>query len=346
MKPKHPTEIVDLESLYSLYGPTSSYPKSLRMRYFDCNAPGTTGYSVATNGSRVGLIYAHQLGTGDLQFYKEVSSGFHWLYLPTDERGYLTEISARYKWPDDRRNPTGLLVVYLYVHGWCHDWCTANKNLQFTTNRGRVTLFGNHRSPAHPLEFRRVHVPPQTGTRIWYNTQESIDDRQVKYMAFEEAVVPSVKLPFPDLPMPVEPLLASGQKGPPWFFSSCSTTDVEEITLCRDVSLRHQPIIGILLQYMGGRRVSLGEFRFDRALQKIQLENTNGLHIGSQTNGRYLYVGDVRATPPLERSTLFWIYLRRGDDLDWWFSHSHCVVRVVRKAFPEEAEEHGQFEAA
>jgi hypothetical protein len=65
------------------------------MGYFDCNAPGTTGYSVATNGVSIFSIHAHRQDD-NVGFYKHVGSDFHWIYMPLDEGEYLTEISRRY----------------------------------------------------------------------------------------------------------------------------------------------------------------------------------------------------------------------------------------------------------
>ncbi len=68
------------------------------MCYFDCNAPDTTGYSVATDGISVVTIHAHRQDDG-VQCYKDIDSDFHspfWIYIPVDQGEYLTEICRRY----------------------------------------------------------------------------------------------------------------------------------------------------------------------------------------------------------------------------------------------------------
>ena len=65
------------------------------MQYFDCNAPGTTGYSVATDGVSIFHIQAHHLDD-DVRFYKDVGPELEWIYMPLDEGEYLIEICRRY----------------------------------------------------------------------------------------------------------------------------------------------------------------------------------------------------------------------------------------------------------
>ncbi len=68
----------------------------LHMGFFDCNAPGTTGYSVATNGLDISTIHAHKQ-QADVRFYKNAESGScpFWIYMPIDDGEYLTEICFR-----------------------------------------------------------------------------------------------------------------------------------------------------------------------------------------------------------------------------------------------------------
>ena len=90
----HPNSIIQLGTCL----PLRLGRRGLRMHYFECNAPGTTGYSVATDGSKVYTIYAHQ-GSNLLPFYKDPSFGhrsLHWIYMPTDRGEYLVEICRQY----------------------------------------------------------------------------------------------------------------------------------------------------------------------------------------------------------------------------------------------------------
>ncbi len=86
--PVHPTAVMDLTTLSHPH----RYPATLRMSYFDCNAPGTTGYSVATNGVSITTIHVHGQDH-DTQFYNDVdSTSNQWIYMPIDRGEYLTDI--------------------------------------------------------------------------------------------------------------------------------------------------------------------------------------------------------------------------------------------------------------
>jgi hypothetical protein len=68
------------------------------MHYFDCNAPGTTGYTVATNGFSIVMIHAH-VHHDDTRFYKEIDASFSrlfFIHMPLDEGEYVTEIHRRF----------------------------------------------------------------------------------------------------------------------------------------------------------------------------------------------------------------------------------------------------------
>ncbi len=67
------------------------------MCYFDCNAPGTTWYSVVSNGTKVISIHTHKEENSDVGFYKDVGDGFNWIYIPINEGEHLTEIYMRYR---------------------------------------------------------------------------------------------------------------------------------------------------------------------------------------------------------------------------------------------------------
>ncbi len=68
------------------------------MSFFECNAPHTTGYSVATDGVSTATVHAHHQNA-DLSFYKDVDSFFDhsivWIYMPIDQGEYVTKICRR-----------------------------------------------------------------------------------------------------------------------------------------------------------------------------------------------------------------------------------------------------------
>ncbi|KAL1855336.1 hypothetical protein VTK73DRAFT_8582 [Phialemonium thermophilum] len=88
--------------------PPQSNIAGLRMPYFDCNAPGTTGYSVATDGHRLFAIQAHHRGHYEgIDFYEHASSVCVWIYIPMDVGEHLTEICRRW----DTSGATGMALI-------------------------------------------------------------------------------------------------------------------------------------------------------------------------------------------------------------------------------------------
>lgn len=85
------------------------------MSYFDCNAPGATGYSVATNGVNIAAIHAHGQGDDDVQFYKDVDPAFQWIYMPLDKGEYLVDICRQYR-SSVNMDAFGLMASYLIFH--------------------------------------------------------------------------------------------------------------------------------------------------------------------------------------------------------------------------------------
>lgn len=84
------------------------------MCYFDCNAPGTTGYSVATDGTTIAAIHTHGPEQDkDYWFYKDVDSTFRWIYMPLGKGEYLTEICRQHGY-NVYTDSFGLMVRYSY----------------------------------------------------------------------------------------------------------------------------------------------------------------------------------------------------------------------------------------
>ncbi|OIW27898.1 hypothetical protein CONLIGDRAFT_453683 [Coniochaeta ligniaria NRRL 30616] len=110
---EHPTHVINLGTLSR---PTTC-PNELRMSYFECNAPGTTGYSVATDGISIATIHAHRQGDDWLGFYRDVDSSFQWIFMPLDDAEYLTEICRRYGLYVGM-DAFGLVVIYTIFPFW------------------------------------------------------------------------------------------------------------------------------------------------------------------------------------------------------------------------------------
>ncbi|RSL46591.1 hypothetical protein CEP51_015908 [Fusarium floridanum] len=301
--PQHPTDIMDLRTL----GHLNEYPERLRMNSFICNAKGTTGYTVATHGHSVAMIPAHGL-EDDTRFYVEMNAGFSkafLAYMPLDEGEYVTEICRRYALGPLNR-PSVCLV--------------------FITNKSRNALFGTSGPPESCRVLDKLLTPAPDGSRIFYNACDSVLGKSIKYLAFEGTQSPTQR-PFPASLIPNSPFFWT-QSNEPWFVSSCHMEGVVDVTLCRDTSLAHQPILGMLLENENGHRDCLGQFRYDKPLQKVRVDQTAKLYIGSgRTTGSYLYVADVLTFPPTDRDELAWIEVCWQSTLEWWSSLRHSVLR-------------------
>lgn len=145
-------------------------------------------------------------------------------------------------------------------------------------------------------------------------------------MAFEGIQSPTQR-PFPASLVPNSPFFWT-QSNEPWFVSSCHMEGIVDVTFCRDVSLAHKPILGMLLENENGHRDCLGQFRYDKLLQKVPVDRTTKLYIGSRRTKRsYLYVADVLTFPPTDRDELVWIEVCWHGTLEWWSSLRHSVLR-------------------
>ncbi|KAF5543875.1 hypothetical protein FPHYL_11158 [Fusarium phyllophilum] len=251
--PSHPDNVIDIMTL----GPIDVFPDGLKMMSFNCNASGTIGYTAVTGGTSVAMIHAH--GHDDSSFYADMDAAYpgdFFIHMPLDDGEYVTEICRRYGLGAGNR-PSACFV--------------------FTTNKGRNTLFGTSGPPESCLVLERILTPAQSGTKIWFNDSSSVQSKSLRYLACDVIEPPSQR-PFPASLVPNAPYFWTTSTEP-WFVKSCSMAGLMNITLCRDTTLAHRPIIGILIEYDGGHRECLGQFRFDRTLGTPNAErNTNGSH--------------------------------------------------------------------
>lgn len=153
-------------------------------------------------------------------------------------------------------------------------------------------------------------------------------ERSIRYLAFEGIQSP-IQRPFPSSLVPNSPYFWT-QSNESWFVSSCNMEGIVDVTLCRDISLAHKPILGILLGYEHGHRDCLGQFRHDKFLQKIRVDQTTHLYIGSRRTTRsFLYVADLLTSPPAGRAELSWMEVSRDGTLEWWSSLRHSILRCT-----------------
>ncbi|OBS24145.1 hypothetical protein FPOA_04692 [Fusarium poae] len=304
---EHPSDIIDLQNL----GEGLSLDNSdVRMASFDCNAEGITGYTVVTDGHRTATVHAHRSGE-KAKFYDEIDyswpCGF-FIYMPLDEGEYLAEICRHHgKDPNSDEKGSGSLV--------------------FVTNKGRAILFGAALSLVDITAFHKLATLSPNGSQIYINdwTYDFIDE--IRYIAFSQGLVPLEEQPIPSCLVPDFPSACTKTNGP-WFKSSCSMTGISEITLCRNTSLAHKPIIGMLLYYDNGHRECLGRFRFDKTLETLRLDMNTDLYVGSGRNiWDFLYIEQILTSPRYNKAHLRWMKLPRDGVLEWWNSYQHSILR-------------------
>jgi len=186
-------------------------------------------------------------------------------------------------------------------------------------------MFGCYPPNAGNVDLQAIYMPPKTQSRVWFNVWDSIPEMDIRYLAFDD-FSPPVKRSYPTSLVSAAPFIRKRTNNS-WIFSFCNMRGVTEIILCRDITLDHKPIIGMILRYADGSRASVGQFRFDLALQTIQIED-KVVSIGSQwTKRNLLYVASVTVDPPSDEDGLSWVDSRRGSKLEWWFSSCHSLVR-------------------
>ncbi|RGP65401.1 hypothetical protein FSPOR_7331 [Fusarium sporotrichioides] len=304
---EHPSDIVDLQNL----GKGLDFDNSnVLMASFNCNVEVITGYTVVTDGYRTATVHAHRYGE-EAEIYADIDYSWRcgfFIYMPLDKGEYLTEICRRHA--DD---------PYLDEK--------ASGSFVFMTNKGRVTLFGAALSPADTTAFHKLATLSPQGSQIYINhwTYDFID--QVRYIAFSEVVSTQEERPIPSSLVPDFPSACTRANGP-WFKSSCSMKDISEITLCRDSSLAHKALIGMLVYYDNGHRECVGRFRFDKTLEKLRLDSNTDLYVGSGRNiWDFLYVEQILTYPRFEKAHLRWMKFTRDGILEWWSSYQHSVLR-------------------
>ncbi|KAG5766485.1 hypothetical protein H9Q72_005450 [Fusarium xylarioides] len=281
------------------------YPSNLRMRFFDCNGPDTTGYFVATDGARTLAILSHKQDQQvDPSYFEDVDAPIcFWIYMPINKGEYLTDICRR----------AGSLTVR-----------TETIGLTFSTNRGRTVVFGlyGHEN----VDFRRVAALPHTPCRVYFNQANSPGRRSVELIALESgrAAINQDRIPSPPASVSHYPYTQSNEI---WIHSSCSMRHLTLVHACVDKSAPHQPVIGMLLYYTDGHRESVGQFRLDWSIESITVREMDRLYIcGKRTKQNWGYVAAATTRPPLNQAEGCWLDVAQAGLLEWWFSSRHSVL--------------------
>ena len=304
------------------------------MHYFDCNASGIKGYSVALNRSGISMIHTHH-DTNATTIYRDTLSqnnSLVWMYMPIDDGEVLVQI---YKATGSGRAAI-MVRALLLLSG-------PSNHAQFVTNQGRCVRFGAFCS-IPVASIVGMYRPPKAPSRIFFD----ISGETVRHFAFEDSQSQEHTFSPNLIPVgdPIEHFALEGQSQeqrsffpglrpvakPPsspneeFFFSSCMMGGIVEITLCVDTSLPHRKISGMLLK-SSKNTACLGQFRFDMLQETIRINS--GFYIITQMNAHGLwYVADACLDPGQQYSKVNRIiHIESHGILEWWFTGRRCLIR-------------------
>lgn len=196
------------------------------------------------------------------------------------------------------------------------------------TTKGRKVIFGAAKSSDDWQGSYPILWPTTDATQVFFNEYRHISLDCVLHMSAdgaEENLTPN----RPPLEVEDFPTVCTKKDGP-WFKSSCSTQGIIGITLCRDLARAHKPIIGLLAEYENDHRECLGQFRFDKSLEKVRLDLETGFYVGTGRNiWSFMYVSQILDFPQLDKAHLRWTKIPRDGILEWWSSYRHSLLRFT-----------------
>jgi hypothetical protein len=194
------------------------------------------------------------------------------------------------------------------------------------TTKGRKVIFGAAKSSSDWQGSYPILWPSPDPTQVFFNEYRHVSLDWVRHMAADGAEQ-DLDPHWPPLEVEDFPNACTKKSGP-WFKSSCSTQGIIGITVCRDLARSHKPIIGLLAEYENGHRECLGQFRFDKSLEKVRLDLDTDFYVGTGRNiWSFMYVSHILTLPQLDKTHLRWTKISRDGVLEWWSSHCHSLLR-------------------
>ncbi len=203
------------------------------------------------------------------------------------------------------------------------------------------------------MEYQVLHVPPRTGSRIYFNKPDFVVGEELQYMAFHSPDALDAAILQAEIPALPAQWLRSGESerfDRPWYPSTCSMVGVTSITTSVEQSSDPRAICGMLLRYANGDTRCLGNFRF--ALVKETIEIPSGaekLYICHRSSWTidipWSTIVGISITRPLDlsgpnwrrrpardmdeaRDSFYWEECRFGRGrLEFWNSSSEGIVR-------------------
>ncbi|EFQ36785.1 uncharacterized protein GLRG_11932, partial [Colletotrichum graminicola M1.001] len=202
-------------------------PEVERMSVVSCNDPSVVAYSVHWN-TRIMSIHTHTREK-ELSMYHNRANGI-WLFFPLYDHENIAEI-------------------------WIRGTTKQEIALILTTTRGRSLVFGPHLDILPTTRLALIDLPSQDSSSRIFVEESSVGIRNVAFESSnpEPALSPSVSLPQPTYRAPVS------NPQTPWFYSTASLDDVEDVRPCQRSIGGRNIIIGLLLRYVDGHEACLGQ---------------------------------------------------------------------------------------
>ncbi|KAH8891427.1 hypothetical protein GQ53DRAFT_841379 [Thozetella sp. PMI_491] len=193
-------------------------------------------------------------------------------------------------------------------------WPAGTTKLRCKSNGGKIRDLEVAEESASAVSWASTtHPSTLTSLITLLRTPSSI-----RPMPFDDGKVPMTRS-YPRSLVPDSPRPSA--EGQYWLFSSCVLKDVISLTVCRDISLEHKPVIGILVHYRDGHRACVGQFRFDKTMEHVPVDHE--FYIQFERKPDWRYVAQVVTCPPDAED---WIKAKAGGKLEWWFTQYQCIV--------------------
>ncbi|KAH9235745.1 hypothetical protein K456DRAFT_34415 [Colletotrichum gloeosporioides 23] len=185
----------------------------------------------------------------------------------------------------------------------------------FKTNHDRVALFGPQlKSQALPLSAL-IDLPRQNGgSRLFFEHSP----HGVRSLCFET--------PKPE-PRPGSSLALQKPESPypksfseSYFYSTAILDGIDMITLCQRYVWGKRRIIGLLLQFSGGRQSCVGQIRLDCLGNPLPLGSHQSIWLGFSKDDHRPFVSVLEFSEPKPTEGVWWFEVELFGRLEWWFS--------------------------
>ncbi|KAK1585888.1 uncharacterized protein LY79DRAFT_518029 [Colletotrichum navitas] len=276
-------------------------PPAAQISMLECNKPRVTAYSVYWY-CRIMLIHAHVAGE-KLAFYQGHDKGV-WVYFALEQGEKISQI-------------------------WMYSQFKRGSVLIFRTTHSRVACFGPQ-PKLQPLPIPTlIDVPRQDrGSRLFWEHSPL----GVRNLFFETSVPApaseSLALPRPSSQHPRSTFFES------YFYSTATLDGVRRIVPCQRYIHGKLRIIGLLLQFPGGRQSCVGQVRLDSLGNHLQADGNQSIWLGFSKDDHRPFVSALELSEPKQSEGLSWLEVQLCGTLEWWFSSRQCQVCYMGKSSP------------